>query len=242
MIGGGRCPIVDTWWQTETGGIMMTPLPGAIALKPGSCTKPLPGVFRGGRRRRQARSPGRRRLAGDRRPWPACSAASGETTSGSCGVLDHRARQLSLRRQRPRDPKVTTGSWAARRRAQCRRTSLKHDRSGGRAGQPSGRGRSGGGGPPARNQGRSLGGLRHLDGRVLPFGLFAAGVERPRSQGDRRIGVARRHPLHQRVAQDPSGKIMRRLLRDIAAGRQTVGDTTTLEDYSVLARLRTEEE
>ena len=44
-IGGGRCPIVDTWWQTETGGIMMSPLPGAIATKPGSCTKPLPGVF-----------------------------------------------------------------------------------------------------------------------------------------------------------------------------------------------------
>ncbi len=44
-IGGGRCPIVDTWWQTETGGIMMSPLPGAIATKPGSCTKPLPGVL-----------------------------------------------------------------------------------------------------------------------------------------------------------------------------------------------------
>ena len=43
-IGGSRCPIVDTWWQTETGAIMMTPLPGAIPLKPGSCTKPLPGI------------------------------------------------------------------------------------------------------------------------------------------------------------------------------------------------------
>ena len=43
-IGGERCPIVDTWWQTETGGIMMSPLPGAIATKPGSCTKPLPGI------------------------------------------------------------------------------------------------------------------------------------------------------------------------------------------------------
>ncbi|MFN5948244.1 MAG: AMP-binding protein, partial [Pirellulaceae bacterium] len=43
-IGGGRCPIVDTWWQTETGGIMMSPLPGAIATKPGSCTRPLPGI------------------------------------------------------------------------------------------------------------------------------------------------------------------------------------------------------
>ncbi|MCA9146844.1 MAG: acetate--CoA ligase, partial [Planctomycetales bacterium] len=45
MIGGERCPIVDTWWQTETGGIMMSPLPGAIPTKPGSCTKPLPGVI-----------------------------------------------------------------------------------------------------------------------------------------------------------------------------------------------------
>ena len=45
MIGGERCPIVDTWWQTETGGIMMSPLPGAIATKPGSCTKPLPGII-----------------------------------------------------------------------------------------------------------------------------------------------------------------------------------------------------
>ncbi len=43
-IGGERCPIVDTWWQTETGGIMMSPLPGAIPTKPGSCTKPLPGI------------------------------------------------------------------------------------------------------------------------------------------------------------------------------------------------------
>ena len=44
-IGGGRCPIVDTWWQTETGGIMITPLPGAYPLKPGSATLPFPGIF-----------------------------------------------------------------------------------------------------------------------------------------------------------------------------------------------------
>jgi acetyl-CoA synthetase len=43
-IGRERCPIVDTWWQTETGGILMSPLPGAIPTKPGSCTKPLPGI------------------------------------------------------------------------------------------------------------------------------------------------------------------------------------------------------
>ncbi|MCC7325636.1 MAG: acetate--CoA ligase [Burkholderiales bacterium] len=44
-VGGGRCPVVDTWWQTETGGHMINPLPGATPLKPGSCTFPLPGIF-----------------------------------------------------------------------------------------------------------------------------------------------------------------------------------------------------
>ncbi len=44
MIGHERCPIVDTWWQTETGGIMISPLPGAVATKPGSATLPLPGI------------------------------------------------------------------------------------------------------------------------------------------------------------------------------------------------------
>jgi acetyl-CoA synthetase len=45
VIGGGRCPIVDTWWQTETGSNMISPLPGAVPTKPGSCTLPLPGIM-----------------------------------------------------------------------------------------------------------------------------------------------------------------------------------------------------
>ncbi|MHA6723307.1 acetate--CoA ligase [Sphingomonas sp. RS2018] len=45
VVGDGRCPVVDTWWQTETGGILISPLPHATPLKPGSATKPLPGVF-----------------------------------------------------------------------------------------------------------------------------------------------------------------------------------------------------
>jgi acetyl-CoA synthetase len=44
-IGGERCPVVDTWWQTETGAIMISPLPGATTTKPGSATFPLPGIF-----------------------------------------------------------------------------------------------------------------------------------------------------------------------------------------------------
>ncbi|TCJ16172.1 acetate--CoA ligase [Rubrobacter taiwanensis] len=46
-VGGGRCPVVDTWWQTETGGIMITPLPGITTTKPGSATRPFPGIFAG---------------------------------------------------------------------------------------------------------------------------------------------------------------------------------------------------
>ncbi len=44
VIGAGRCPIVDTWWQTETGAILISPIPGVTATKPGSCTRPLPGI------------------------------------------------------------------------------------------------------------------------------------------------------------------------------------------------------
>src|SRR4029078_3950223 len=44
VVGKGRCPVVDTWWQTETGGILINPLPGAIATKPGSATKPFFGI------------------------------------------------------------------------------------------------------------------------------------------------------------------------------------------------------
>src|SRR5205809_2503233 len=44
VIGGGRCPLVDTWWQTETGHILITPLPGITSLKPGSATRPFPGI------------------------------------------------------------------------------------------------------------------------------------------------------------------------------------------------------
>ena len=58
-VGGGRCPIVDTWWQTETGGHMITPLPGVTPLKPGSCHDAA--ARHHGRHRRRDRPLGRRR-------------------------------------------------------------------------------------------------------------------------------------------------------------------------------------
>src|SRR5258706_262470 len=71
VIGKGRCPIVDTWWQTETGGILIAPMPGAVPLKPGSGTLPIPGVipdivdFHG-----RPVEPGHEGFLILRRPWP----------------------------------------------------------------------------------------------------------------------------------------------------------------------------
>ena len=72
VIGKGRCPIVDTWWQTETGGILITPLPGAHTLKPGSASRPFFGVEPGHpARRRQAKcGPNEGGKLCIKKPWP----------------------------------------------------------------------------------------------------------------------------------------------------------------------------
>jgi acetyl-CoA synthetase len=71
-IGGGRCPIVDTWWQTETGMILITPLPGVTTLKPGSATKPFPGIDAGiYNEAGEEVGPGGGGYLVLKRPWPA---------------------------------------------------------------------------------------------------------------------------------------------------------------------------
>ena len=84
-IGGGRCPVVDTWWQTETGAIMISPLPGATTLKPGSATFPLPGIAADvvERRRRVRRRPRRRLPRADAAVAVDAARASGVTRSGT---------------------------------------------------------------------------------------------------------------------------------------------------------------
>ena len=117
VIGGERCPIVDTWWQTETGMIMITPLPGVTTLKPGSATKPFSGVDaaivdehgQGGR-------PGRRRLAG-----PAASrgrrCCAGSTSDHDRYVETYWAKyprhRTSRATARGSTRTATSGSWAA---------------------------------------------------------------------------------------------------------------------------------
>jgi acetyl-CoA synthetase len=70
VIGGGRCPIVDTWWQTETGAIMITPLPGITTTKPGSATKPFPGIAAEVVDEQGNEVEGEQGLLVIRRPWP----------------------------------------------------------------------------------------------------------------------------------------------------------------------------
>jgi len=72
VIGAERCPIVDTWWQTETGAVMMTPVPGVTPTKPGSCTKPLPGIFADivDDEGRPVRTPNAGGYLVIKRPWP----------------------------------------------------------------------------------------------------------------------------------------------------------------------------
>ncbi|MCI0433014.1 MAG: acetate--CoA ligase, partial [Gemmatimonadetes bacterium] len=73
VIGKGRCPIVDTWWQTETGTIMISPLPAVTATKPGSCTRPLPGIVADivDEDGNPVTEPGQGGLLVIRKPWPA---------------------------------------------------------------------------------------------------------------------------------------------------------------------------
>ncbi|HEY4971921.1 MAG TPA: acetate--CoA ligase [Steroidobacteraceae bacterium] len=73
VIGAERCPIVDTWWQTETGAIMMSPIPGVTPTKPGSCAKPLPGIFADivDDEGRSVKTPDAGGYLVIKRPWPA---------------------------------------------------------------------------------------------------------------------------------------------------------------------------
>ena len=84
LIGGERCPIVDTWWQTETGNIMISPLPGLTSAKPGSATKPLPGIDAAVLDEEGNEVPdGEQGLLALRRPWPGMLRRCSETTSAS---------------------------------------------------------------------------------------------------------------------------------------------------------------
>ena len=240
-IGGGRCPIVDTWWQTETGGIMMTPLPGAIPTKPGSCCKPLPGivpqVVGQDKKPVPAGSGGWLTIA---KPWPAMirgiwgdderykmqywSQVPGQYLCGDNARCDEDGYYWIM----GRIDDVLNVSGHRLSTIEIESALVSH---------------------PAVAEAAAVGRPHEIKGEAVAVFVTLAGNVQPTDELRNELKQHVRKEIGALAVPDDirftgalpktrSGKIMRRLLRDIAAGRKTVGDTTTLEDYSVLARLR----
>jgi acetyl-CoA synthetase len=243
-IGRERCPIVDTWWQTETGGIMMSPLPGAIPTKPGSCTKPLPGIV------------------------PAIVDSSGQPVPQGQGgwLVMTKPWPGMLRGIWGDDVRYKEQYWSKVPHRYLAGDNARCDKDGyywimGRIDDV------------LNVAGHRLSTIEIESALVShPSVAEAAAVGRPHDVKGEAVAAfitlkkgdpsdALRDELRNHVRKEigslampddirftaalpktRSGKIMRRLLRDIASGKETVGDTTTLEDYGVLAKLRSEEE
>ena len=245
VIGGGRCPIVDTWWQTETGAIMITPLPGAVPTKPGSGTLPFFGVDADV-------------VDKDGKSVPA----------GAGGYLVIKKPWPSMLRTVYKDPdRYVEQYWKKFPGIYFTGDGARRDADGyfwimGRVDDV------------INVAGHRLGTMEVESALVSHTKVAeAAVVGRPDDlkgqalvafvtpKGGLKADEALRGELKEHVVKEigsiarpeeirftdalpktRSGKIMRRLLRDIAAGKETVGDTTTLEDFSVLAKLREDEE
>ena len=236
-VGGGRCPVVDTWWQTETGMIMITPLPGITTTKPGSATKPFPGVEAA-----VLNEQGERVQEGGgylvlERPWPAM-------TRGIFGD-DQRFRETYW----ARFPGHYFAGDGARIDADgdfwlLGRVDDVMNVSGHR--HLDDRGRVALVDHPKVAEAAVCGRADATTGQAIVAyvtlkggrGLRrdAGGAPQPRRAQDRRDRQAGEHRLHARAAEDALGKIMRRLLRDVAENR-ALGDTTTLADPSVVNEL-----
>ena len=170
-IGGERCPIVDTWWQTETGAIMITPLPGITSTKPGSATRPFPGI-KAGDQDAEGETPRRRR----RRPAGADAAVAGHAARHlrRPGSLRHAVleqvdsgRLLHRRRRQARRRRLLLAARPRGRCAERGRPPDRHDGGRERAGRSSTGGRGCRGRPAARNQGPGGSGVRDARRRAI---------------------------------------------------------------------------
>jgi len=258
VIGGGRCPIVDTWWQTETGGILITPLPGATPLKPGSATLPFPGIDPEvlGEDGKPVAA-GQRGLLVINRPWPGMIRGiykDGWGRPGHPGEFGDKSRFIE--QYWARFPgRYLTGDGVVRDADGYYWIIGRVDDVLKVAGHRIG---------TAEIESALVSHAAVAESAVVGFPDEIAG-EAIAAFVTLRNGFAASTELHDELIQHVgkhigpiarpkalrftdalpktrSGKIMRRLLRDIAAGREVAGDTTTLEDFSVLARLREQEE
>jgi acetyl-CoA synthetase len=240
-IGGGRCPIVDTWWQTETGAIMITPLPGCTPTKPGTATLPFFGIDAAildeAGHECKANEGGRLVI---RKPWPSMTRTiyGDKTRFKKTYWSDY--------------PGMYTAGDGARRDKQGNfwivgRLDDVLNVSGHRLGTAEVE--SALVGHPAVAESAVVGRPDDLKGQaVVAFVTLKAGVsESPALQKELRehvgkvIGaIAKPDDLHFAPAlpKTRSGKIMRRLLKELVATGKVTGNTTTLEDFSVIANLQ----
>ncbi len=245
VIGGKRCPVVDTWWQTETGGILITPLPGAVTTKPGSATLPFPGIDAEvlEENGRPAKPPNGGFLA-IRKPWPGMlrgiwgDEERFRETYWSKWRNIYFAGDGAHRDQRGyfwimgRIDDVMNISGHRIGTMEVESALVSHPKVAESAVV----------GRPDEISGTAIVAfVTPLLGAVVDDALR----DTLRDHVARQIGaIAKPKEIRftDALPKTRSGKIMRRLLRDIASGRETVGDTTTLEDYSVVARLRESKE
>ncbi|HRX79094.1 MAG TPA: acetate--CoA ligase, partial [Pirellulaceae bacterium] len=246
MIGGERCPIVDTWWQTETGGIMMSPLPGAIPTKPGSCTKPLPGVIpsivdeelhevpknHGGMLCVSHPWPGMLRgIWGDEARYKEqyWSKVPGKYLTGDNARQDDDGYYWIM----GRIDDVINVSGHRLSTIEVESALVSHSKVAEAAAV----------GRPDEIKGQAIAVFVTIKGNVQPSEELRQELKQ---HVRKEIGALAQPDDIRFTASLPktrSGKIMRRLLRDIASGKADIaGDTSTLEDYSVLAKLRDDEE
>ncbi|MDJ0787256.1 MAG: acetate--CoA ligase [Myxococcota bacterium] len=247
VIGGKRCPIVDTWWQTETGGIMISPLPGAVDTKPGSGTLPFPGVDAAilDDDGNEVKPPDGGFLA-VRQPWPGM-------LRGIWGDKE-RFREVYWSKWK-RKGTYFAGDGAHRDKGGyfwiMGRVDDVMNVSGHRIGTMEVE--SALVSHPDVAESAVVGREDEITGTaVVAFVTPKANVladdglaKRLRDHVAKEIGAIAK-PKDVRftpaLPKTRSGKIMRRLLRDIASGKETAGDTSTLEDFSVLAKLRGDED
>ena len=235
-IGGGRCPIVDTWWQTETGGIMISPLPGATTTKPGSATFPLPGVTAelvDDNAERVTNGGGYLTLT---RPWPGMlrgiwgdaerfvdtywARFPGRYFAGDGAKLDDEGYLWLLGRV----DDVMNVSGHRISTTEVESALVSH---------------------PAVAEAAVVGANDPTTGQavfayVILRGGAAATVQDLRDHVAHEIGAIAKPKaifITPDLPKTRSGKIMRRLLRDVAEGRN-LGDTTTLADSSVVDELQ----
>jgi acetyl-CoA synthetase len=243
-IGGGRCPIVDTWWQTETAGIMMSPLPGVTATKPGSCTRPLPGVVPVILDDQCKPVPqGQGGMLCIAKPWPGMLRGIWGDDERYKAQYWSRVPHHYLTGDNARQDKdgyywimgrvddVINVSGHRLSTIEVESALVSHANVAEAAAV----------GRPDDLKGQAISVFVTLRSGTPDDALKAALKAHVRKE----IGaLAVPDDIHFSAAlpKTRSGKIMRRLLRDIAAGKETVGDTSTLEDYSVLAKIREEEE